>query len=295
MTQVFKVGDKNPYISKIQRFLNRALNIKLVADGGFGQLTKSALQDWQVVQHQKQIANISPTGIYDDATANVIDPIIAQLYLTEADYATAAGMLGVSVAHVKAVTEVEAKGSGFFDGGQPVILFERHVFRKQLRKRLDVQSEALAFIKKHGIKYSANQNAQAVIDEYLSLNYSDIYNSKTGGYKGGQGEYVRLDKAIVLYNADVAYESASWGLFQIMGYHYSLLGYKNASAMVAATATAERVHLNDFCKFILADKRLLNALRAKNWAEFARIYNGPAYRENSYDVKLAMSFAKWNA
>ena len=35
-------------------------------------------------------------------------------------------------------------------------------------------------------------------------------------------------------------------------------------------------------------------LKAKDWANFARGYNGPAYAKNRYDVKLAAAYAKFS-
>ncbi|WP_426772988.1 N-acetylmuramidase domain-containing protein, partial [Pseudomonas aeruginosa] len=32
------------------------------------------------------------------------------------------------------------------------------------------------------------------------------------------------------------------------------------------------------------------ALKSKDWAEFARRYNGPDYKKNNYDVKLAEAY-----
>ena len=53
-------------------------------------------------------------------------------------------------------------------------------------------------------------------------------------------------------------------------------------------------HLDAFVSFILAN-RLDGALRAKNWASFARGYNGPAYAQNAYDKKMAAAYARWKA
>ena len=52
--------------------------------------------------------------------------------LTEAQIQAQAIGLGIEVAALKAVIEVECKGSGFNADGTPVILFERHVFRQRL-------------------------------------------------------------------------------------------------------------------------------------------------------------------
>ncbi|AZA64465.1 DUF3380 domain-containing protein [Chryseobacterium carnipullorum] len=50
--------------------------------------------------------------------------------LTEQDYINAAKELGCEVAAIKAVAEVESRGSGFLSSGEPKILFERHRFYK---------------------------------------------------------------------------------------------------------------------------------------------------------------------
>ena len=34
-------------------------------------------------------------------------------------------------------------------------------------------------------------------------------------------------------------------------------------------------------------------LRDHSWARFAGGYNGPGFRKNGYDTKLATAFAKW--
>lgn len=48
MTVSYKLGDRNDYISKIQRALNEIVYSGLKTDGFFGQQTKDSLQDWQI-------------------------------------------------------------------------------------------------------------------------------------------------------------------------------------------------------------------------------------------------------
>ncbi|NBT89135.1 MAG: DUF3380 domain-containing protein, partial [Flavobacteriaceae bacterium] len=36
-------------------------------------------------------------------------------------------------------------------------------------------------------------------------------------------------------------------------------------------------------------------LKAKDWAGFAKGYNGPAYAKNAYDTKLAGAYANFNS
>ena len=37
-------------------------------------------------------------------------------------------------------------------------------------------------------------------------------------------------------------------------------------------------------------KPLVEWLRERNWAKFARAYNGPGYAQNQYDVKLKQAY-----
>lgn len=182
--------------------------------------------------------------------------------LTTKDYERAAKALGCSVEAVIAVTQVEAKGSGFLASGEPVILFERHVFHRRLRNK--------------GI---------VVRDK------PDIVNTVPGGYKGGAAEHARLALATAI-DRDAALESCSWGLFQIMGYHWQALGYKTLQAFINDMYKSEAKQLDAFVKFIRANPVIHKALIACDWTTFALRYNGPNYRQNKYDVKLAAAYAK---
>ena len=56
--------------------------------------------------------------------------------LTENDFQRVADLLGIEVAVVKAVQAVETGGhGGFVAPGRPMILFEGHIFWRELKKR----------------------------------------------------------------------------------------------------------------------------------------------------------------
>lgn len=188
--------------------------------------------------------------------------------LTSDDYARAAAALGVPVAAVKAVTDVESNGKGFLPDGRPLILFERHIMRRQL--------------------VAAGHAMDAT---HYELTEPSIVNSKPGGYVGGAREWDRLARAIEI-NRPCALESASWGLFQIMGFHWKLLGFASVQAFVNAMYASEGAQLDAFVAFVKANSNLLRALKAKDWPGFARGYNGPAYAKNNYDTKLAAAYAR---
>ena len=186
-------------------------------------------------------------------------------FITRQDQIDAAKRLGVDVAVVKAVTAVEARGSGFIRNTDlPCILFEGHWFHRFTR----------------GVH--ANHHP------HLSYpSWTKKY------YKGGRGEYDRLVEAIgICDEPDAALKSASWGLFQIMGFNHELAGHQDVRTFVNAMAVSEGAQLDAFVSFVLAQPAMADHLREKQWAEFARRYNGPGYQQNQYDMKLAAEFTR---
>lgn len=183
--------------------------------------------------------------------------------LTEKDYQDAASKLGVPVAAVKAVSSVESSGNGFLADGRPKILFERHIFKKLLITK--------------GIDTSKIP--------------SGICSSTPGGYLGGADEHERLGTA-AKYDRDCALESASWGSFQVMGYHWEALGYPTLQAFINDQYKAAG-QLDTFVRFIKADPRLVKALKAKDWTSFASIYNGPNFAKNSYHTKMSSAYKQF--
>ncbi len=55
---------------------------------------------------------------------------------------------------------------------------------------------------------------------------------------------------------------------------------------------SEDNHLAAFVGFVQAN-RLAPALRRKDWAAFARGYNGPNFRKNKYDEKMDAAYRKF--
>ena len=48
-----------------------------------------------------------------------------------------------------------------------------------------------------------------------------------------------------------------------------------------------------FANFIQKNPPMLRVLQSKDWAAFAKCYNGPAYAQNRYDVKLVEAYQKY--
>lgn len=250
-------GDTGDDVRVLQNRLNQA-GIPVGADGWYGETTEAAIKAFQ------RRAGLVVDGIAGPKTiALLLAGAANTIYLSHADLERAAQRLDVSVACVCAVNEVESRGHGFLPDGRPVILFERHVMYERLIK--------------HGFDADVFELRNPVV------------NRARGGYSGGAAEYMRFAAASNI-DAASAIESASWGLFQIMGYHWEALGYASAEAFATAMRESEAQQLDAFVRFIEADQALHKALKSRKWAEFARIYNGPAYKENLYDVKLARAY-----
>lgn len=261
MATILKQGMKGPEVLAIQKQLV-SLGYQIEPDGVFGGNTYKA-----VVAFQTRY-NLNPDGVVGDNTRRVMSaPNQTLNALTEEDYAWAAAFLKDDVPSVKAVKEVEAPNGGFLKDGRVTILYERHVMYRQLY-------------------------ANGIDPDVWANKYPEIVNKKTGGYQGGAKEHDRLAQAKTIHLKS-ALESASWGAYQIMGFHWKSLGFSSVEEFVAAMSQSERKQLEVFVKFISNDPVLLKAIRNDDWPAFAKRYNGSNYAKNKYDVKLEAAFRKY--
>ncbi len=187
--------------------------------------------------------------------------------LTREDIRGAAELLGVEPAIVAAVADVESSGSGFLADGRPKILFEGHVFWKQLTQR---GIDPVPLAAKH---------PTIVYPRWTRKNYL-----------GGAREYERLALAREIHD-EAALCSASWGAFQIMGFNYGAAGFNTVHDFVAAHERGESEHLLAFCRFIKS-RGLGGAMQRRDWAAFARGYNGPGFAKNRYDTRLEDAYTR---
>lgn len=259
-----KQGNRSLAVLTLQKKLNTVTGAKLYPDGDYGPATVRAVRNYQLK------SGLVADGIAGAKTLAALNGEDISRMLKQSDIEHAAHELGVEVAAVMAVNLVESAGSGFVDH-RPAILFERHQMRRQLLKH-DISAAEVA---------------------KLAETHHQIINSKPGGYIGGTGEYRKLQQAQRIHH-DAALESCSWGAFQIMGYHWEMMGYASAQDYVAQMHSGEGAHLLALVRFIKADTGLHKALKSRKWAEFAKRYNGPAYAQNLYDVKMARAYKNFN-
>ncbi len=263
MTQLLRNGSRGLAVRNLQTALALA-GFKIKVDGDFGDNTEAVVRAYQ------RKVGLVVDGVAGPKTLAALAGKNCSRLLKERDLQQAADRLGVPLASIMAVNQVESRGQGFAANGRPVILFERHVMHARLQANGLSAAEADALAAKHPA----------------------LVNRKTGGYIGGTAEHQRLAQAQQIH-AIAALESASWGLFQIMGYHWQRLGYMDARHFADTMALSEAAQLDAFISFIEADPALHKALKARNWKQFARIYNGPAFAKNLYDVKLARAYAQF--
>lgn len=267
MTEALKHGDKGIAVRRLQQQLN-AHGSKLVTDGDYGDETEKAVRAYQAK------IGLVVDGKAGEKTLAALSGTDCSKLLRNATLTAAAKRLGVELAVIYAVNEVESAGSGFLATGKPKILFERHVMHRRLALPR-AEGDDQAALRRHA-------------DE-LAAQYPALVNTKPGGYIGGAGEHQRLAQARMI-DALCANESASWGAFQIMGYHAERLGYASVDEFVRLMSQDENQQFEAFVRVIEADPVLLKALKGKKWAAFAKAYNGPAYARNLYDVKLERAY-----
>lgn len=177
--------------------------------------------------------------------------------------AQACSALDVAPPVLWSVLSVETSGCGFLADRRPRILFERHKFSRHTGGRYDASHPAIS-------------------------------NPAPGGYQSPSADqYVRLQEALAL-DRDAALQSASWGIGQIMGENFAAANCRSAEEMVGRMCAGEAEQLACMAAFILA-AGLGAALRKRDWAGFAAGYNGPRFRENAYDTKLAAFYAQYAA
>ena len=76
-----------------------------------------------------------------------------------------------------------------------------------------------------------------------------------------------------------------------MGAHWRWLGYADVDALVAEARAGVDGQMRLMARFI--DKSgLAPALTSRDWNAFARGYNGPSYRRQSYHLKLSMAYRR---
>lgn len=187
--------------------------------------------------------------------------------VTELQIAQSAVRLGCSTNQLKAVAQVESAGGGFLPGGLPKALYERHYFWKRLKIKIPFLSDPTPG------GYTLDADKDGLNDSWEKI----------------------ADAAMI--DPISAFESASFGKFQIMGAWAGVrdkagtprMGYANAIEFAYALSRSEAAHYDALTRFIvmndLQDELRRLSVDAADCLPFARGYNGP--KQKGYDARLA--------
>lgn len=224
-----------------------------------------------------QLDKLSPAtrgAAPEEAGASVdVDGVLAEFFamrrdepLTPEVVAAAAGELGVEVAALRAIAQVESGGAGFDARGRPKILYERQVFSRCTapRGRFDADHPDISAPKGYG----------------------------PGNYGTSEQQWPKLARAFQL-DGDAALKACSWGTFQILGENHKVSGFADVRSFVAEMFASPAGHLRALVRFIAANPAIHRGLKSHDWAAVAKGYNGANYKQFGYDTKLAAAYEKF--
>lgn len=183
--------------------------------------------------------------------------------LTEEDFVLVAEELGVEVATIKAVVQVETGNTmkGFWKPGVPVINFSQSNFNR------------------NNIRHSSPGNAESKVPDGLKGYALQQWSQLTAARKK---------------NEQAADLSAYWGMFQISGANYTRCGCNSIEEFVELMCSSELEQLELFAAFI-TNAGMVSDLRNKNWAAFSRKYNGAGYAKRGYHTRMAAAYKRIGA
>lgn len=183
---------------------------------------------------------------------------------TDADYARLAADFRLDGATIRAVAAVEGGVRGFGPDGRLVILFESRIFSRRTNGRFDETHPNVSL--RSGIaRYPASHEAR----------------------------WAQFDEAYAL-DPEAAYESASYGVMQLMGFQSRSAGFETAGEYVRFMSQSEANQVEAMLRFARVHN-LIDELQRHDWAGFAKGYNGPTFARNNYDDKLAEAYARISA
>lgn len=235
------------YIQHLFNLIAPTTVARLLEDGKAGPLLVERISNYQVTR----LKFVKPDGVIDPAgrtfnslleDARKADPPPASdrqqlvtkatgdgsVTLTDADFQNAATQLGngIAVNIIKAFAIVESGGrSGFGPTMMPVVAYEGHIFRKYTQRKYDKAYPLLSYpyLEKAGPQWRANNKDQATAWKTMLAAFN--------------------------LAPEAALMSASYGMFQIMGFNFAACGYRNVFDFVTAIKLNAGQQLKAFVGF----------------------------------------------
>ncbi len=213
-------------------------------------------------QAQQTDSTLVPVRI--DSVIPPADEAVRYSRLTEEDFIRVANELQIEVAAIKAVTEIEAGKSmqGFWAPGVPIVNCDRSLWATVRAK----------------VKSNDKAPKNATIPEGLTSSFA-------------RKAWQKLINARKI-NIEQANLSTFWGMFQIGGFNYKLCGCSSIQEFVDLMSYSELEQLELFAALV-TNTGQVKYLRAKDWAGFARRYNGPSYARRGYHTRMAAAYRKY--
>lgn len=241
-------------VKRIQNRLTFLGIYKGELDGIYGPKTETAVKVFQIGER------LVPDGVVGAITYKSLfgEPVTDILSIIKKENENYKLPLDI----ITAISNIESRGEGLIRDNTPVVLYERHQMVKAMSRR----------------------GLYKLID--LCLNGEpDLVNSSSGGYAPTrEKEYERfcLAKAI---HTECAIEATSFGIFQIMGFHWGKLGFSSPLEFEKYMGSLEG-QVDCFFRFIETNRKLRKAILAKDLERIAYYYNGPLHEKNNYVGKL---------
>lgn len=212
-------------------------------------------------------ADSIPSDTVPPDTAATSDDTAKYFRLTDEDYRRVADELGIDVATMKAVVEIEAGQShrGFVEPGLPLVNFDLTMFKRFMRAA-----------------------KKSYAGHTCSTAFQRVNARKYGSY--GKAQWARLESAREI-DRDIADKATFWGMFQIGGFNWKSCGCASLEEFVERMAASEAEQLELFAQFCI-NRGLVKYLKKKDWNSFAYHYNGPSYKKRGYHTRLRRAHAK---
>jgi len=192
--------------------------------------------------------------MFDNATLHAIKAI--------------AKRMNVEPAALLAVAEVESAGHVFATVNgrrEPLIRWEGHYFDRRLKNGVQARARA-----------------------------AGLASSKVGGIKNPRSQQDRWNKLFLpasKIDARAAFESVSWGLGQVMGAHWSKLGFASPAEMLA-TARADAAGQIELMARYIERFGLVDELQRLDFRGFTRGYNGTGGIAAGYHTRMEAAYRR---
>lgn len=185
--------------------------------------------------------------------------------LTDDDFRRVANELQVEIPAIKAVVVIEAGNAmeGFWAPGVPVVNYDKSMW-SSCRKKVTSNAKAPA----------SSKIPDGLTSPFTKKAWQKLINARK-------------------INMQQANMSTFWGMFQIGGFNYRLCGCQSIEEFVELMSFSELEQLELFAALI-ENCGMVEFLRKKDWAGFARRYNGPSYARRGYHTRMAAAYKKFS-